>query len=92
MNVTVTYVRWQKDEPREGRIFPSLDEIHPASTDECLVCGHLLGGSGPVQIFALGPEDEGEREMHVAGQWYTARALLLHAACLNGEVPEGGAS
>lgn len=81
------YVRWQKDEPREGRVFPPLAESHPAYGLGCLLCTEPLGDGTPVQLFALGPEDVEDREKHAAGGWYTALGLLLHARCVTGVEP-----
>lgn len=78
-----TYVRWQRDEPREQRVFPPLDVSHPMADAPCKVCEQPLGNGTPIQLLAIGPEPD-ELVRHVDGRWYTAVALAFHAACLGG--------
>lgn len=85
----VTYVRWQKDEPREGRVFPPLDPDHSSYGVDCLLCQRILGIGIPVQLLAIGPEDADSRDRHAQGRWYNALSIIVHASCLQGvDVPE----
>lgn len=81
-----TFVRWRAGEPREGRVFPPLDPSHPAAAESCAVCESLLGDGSPVQLLAIGPLTPAAHQEHRAGRWYSALALLFHAACLGTEV------
>ncbi|SEF34335.1 hypothetical protein SAMN05421837_107326 [Amycolatopsis pretoriensis] len=81
-----TYVRWRSGAPREGRAFPPLGPGHPAYRDVCPACDHFLGNGLPVQILAIGPTDDEARDRHRAGRWYSALALLFHAACLGSNI------
>jgi hypothetical protein len=83
----LTYMRWQKDEPREGRVFPPLPLTHPSYTTPCLLCTDPLGNGHKVQLLALGPEDEEDRAKFATGGWISALAMLLHAACIQGTEP-----
>lgn len=84
----ITYVRWRRDESREARVFPPLAPEHPAYAADCFLCSEPLGNGGQVQLLALGPEDADDRAKHVEGRWYSALAILLHAACVQGVEPE----
>jgi hypothetical protein len=86
-NINMTYVRWQKGEPRESRVFPPLAPTHPCYTTPCTLCTDPLGNGRKVQLLALGPEDEEEREKFAQGGWISALAILLHAACIQGTEP-----
>jgi hypothetical protein len=86
-NTNMTYVRWQKDEPRESRVFPPLLATHPSYTTPCVLCTDPLGNGHKVQLLALGPEDEEDRGKFAAGGWISALAILLHAACIQGTEP-----
>lgn len=88
----VTYVRWQKDQPRECRDFAPLAPDHPSAGTPCFVCGEVLGNGQPVQLLAIGPEGEEDRARHAAGRWYSAVAILLHVRCLTGDDNPGDAS
>jgi len=91
MATNVMYVRWQKDEPRESRVWAPLEIGHPAFDAECFLCGEDLGGTGKrVQSVVLGPEDEHTRLRHREGRWYAAAAILLHAECVQGAEPSDG--
>ncbi len=85
--MNVTYVRWQRDEPRECRVFPPLASDHPAYATECSLCGEPFSNGGKVQLLAIGPDDAESREKHAEGRWYSALAVLLHAACIQGVEP-----
>lgn len=76
------FVRWKQGEPRPCRVFDPLPADHPAAAMPCLVCENVLGDGRPVQLYAVGWHDEESRERHTAGRWYTAQAVLLHAACV----------
>jgi hypothetical protein len=82
------YVRWKKDEPRVITTLPHLPMGNPASWDLCALCDGGLGNTLPVVLFALGPDDERNRVRHAEGRWYSARALVLHAECVEGTSPE----
>jgi hypothetical protein len=84
--VQVAYLRWKKGEPRESRVFPSLDPTHPGSEQICPACLALIGTSQPVQLLAIGPDSEGTFAIHNADRWYSALAVLFHARCLGTEV------
>lgn len=84
MTSNVTYVRWQRDQPRRGRVFPALAEDHPAHHAPCPLCGLPLGtdpaGKG-VQLLAIGPDDDDAAYFrHHDGRWYSALAVIVHAA------------
>lgn len=81
-----TFVRWRTSEPREGRVFDPLPFDHPAVLDLCPACQRRLGTVHPVQLLAIGPTDEEDQEIHRAGRWYNALALIFHAVCLGTEV------
>lgn len=48
----------------------------------CSACGSLLGDGRSVQLLAIGPSDDEDREAHASGNWYSAVAIVLHADCL----------
>lgn len=77
------YVRWQKDQPREGRVVSALQADHPSYLDPCANpgCDEILGDGTPVQLLAVGPEPD-KYEDHQAGCWYSAVAVIAHARCL----------
>lgn len=80
-----TFVRWRKGESRRCRIFPPLEPDHPAHGSLCLLCGHKLGQNVAelgVQLVALFPSDNGDREKFTQGRWVTCHALILHAHCV----------
>jgi len=69
-------------------VFPALSESHSAYDADCWLCGKPLGNGSQVQLLAIGPEDEADRIKHHEGRWYSALAILLHAACVQGAEPE----
>jgi hypothetical protein len=79
----VTYVRWRAGESRRGRVFPSLEDAHPASRAFCVIGGGMLGTAEPVQLVIVGPSDEVDREQHAEGRWYSAGAVVVHKRCLD---------
>jgi hypothetical protein len=42
----------------------------------------MLGTGEPVQLLIVGPSDEIDRELHDAGRWYSAGAVVVHEQCL----------
>jgi hypothetical protein len=83
-----TFVRWRSTEPREQRVFPPLPADHPAVSEPCPgACGEPLGCGLPVQLLVIGPTDGEDYRAHREGRWYSALALLFHAACLGTELP-----
>ena len=79
----LTYVRWQRDEPRPCRVFDPLTEEHPAYFSLCLACDLKLGNGAPVQLVAVEPSDPEDREKFERGGWVTAAAVLLHESCVS---------
>jgi hypothetical protein len=75
MTSNVTYVRWQRDEPREGRVFRPLNTSHPAYGAGCWLCGEKLGNGAQVQPLALGPEDSEDRAKHHEGRWWSCTGM-----------------
>lgn len=73
----VTYVRWRANEPRRGKVFPSLKAEHPCYSVACLLYDQPLG-PGPVQLLALGDCSADETQ-----HWHTAEAVIAHANCLD---------
>lgn len=69
-------------------MFPPLTEANPAFHAECWLCQQPLGNGQKVQVLVLGPEDAEQRAKHHAGRWYSASAILLHAACVQGVEPD----
>lgn len=82
MTSNVTYVRWKAGESRRGRVFPPLAAAHPASNAFCVIGGGMLGTIEPVQLLIVGPSDEVDEELHKAGRWYSAGAVVVHERCL----------
>lgn len=82
MTSNVTYVRWRAGESRRGRVFPPLAAAHPASSAFCVIGGGMLGTAEPVQLLIVGPSDEVDRELHNAGRFYSAGAVVVHERCL----------
>lgn len=81
-------MRWQAGQPRESTTLAALTSEHPLFSEPCQLCDDLLGNGLPLQLLVLGPEDPEDREKHAAGRWYSARAIALHADCLNpGKTP-----
>lgn len=83
--MTRTYLRWRQDQPRLSDVKHPLTSDHPSFDAKCLVCVERLGNGQPVQLLVLGPEDAEDRALHQAMRWYSAVALILHAACAGGE-------
>jgi hypothetical protein len=79
---SVAYVRWKPGEPRESLLLGPLTPDHPAAQFPCLCCGEPLADGRPVQLLAIGPDDEDSRAKCAAGGWHTALALPLHAECI----------
>jgi hypothetical protein len=75
------FVRWKDGEPRRGRVFEPLAADHPAVGIPCPPCDEPIGTTRPVQLVAVGPVFEGDRQAHLAGRWYSAGAALLHEDC-----------
>lgn len=65
-------------------MFPPLKADHPAFGADCWLCSEPLGNEAPVQLLVLGPENEQDRLKHAEGGWYSAAAILLHGACVQG--------
>lgn len=42
----------------------------------------MLGSDEPAQLLIVGPSDEVDQEIHAAGRYYTAGALVVHERCL----------
>lgn len=78
----MTYIRWKAGEPRESRILPAMAPDHPAAHLHCPVCDRELGNGRPLRVLALGPDSEDSHAKCAAGGWFSARAIVLHAACL----------
>lgn len=75
------YVRWKRGEPRRRRTFPPLSAGHPSAGNLCPGCDQLIGTRLPAVLVAVGPADDGDREDHDAGRWYSAGAALFHEPC-----------
>lgn len=81
MTSGMTYVRWQRDEPRRCRVFPPLRPPHPSYTAPCLVCDEWLGNGDQIQLIVVGPTNDEDRAKHEAGGWYNAGGVLVHQVC-----------
>lgn len=78
----ITYVRWRRDQPREGGVCKLLEPGNAMALWDCPACGRPLGTEHPVQLLAIGPLNDEDRDRHRAGGWYSAVALVMHAHCL----------
>lgn len=72
------YVRWKRGESRRGAVFPAVSPDHFLWNEPCVQCSHLLGNGEEIQLVAVGPVDDDERERHNADRWYNAGAVALH--------------
>ncbi|TCO57179.1 hypothetical protein [Actinocrispum wychmicini] len=80
--MSALYVRWKPGEPRESKPLGPLPAEHPAAQYPCLCCGQPLADGRPVQLLAVGPDDDESREKCRAARWHSALALPAHAECL----------
>ncbi len=88
------YVRHRIDLHRNDgppRVFEPLPADHPLVTDPmlCLGCNQYFRAGDRTVLVPLGPGDDPvAREKALAGNYFNAIALPLHAACAG--IPEGG--
>lgn len=80
---TVIFVRWQRDEPRLGRVFEPFDPVEAGEAihEVCPECLDQMGIERRTRLLIIGPTDEDDRLKHEAGRWYSAGAVLLHEDC-----------
>ena len=72
------YVRWRKGESRRGRVFPQAGQI---GYQPCPHCGVPLAADLPIQLIAVGPDDDEGCSRYEAGRWFSCTAVAMHASC-----------
>lgn len=82
-DLCMTFVRWHPADTRVVRVIPPLPVSEAACRSRCPVCQSQIGTEEPVALLALGPGRRPDaKAKHERGIWYSAAALVAHAACL----------
>ncbi len=70
------------------RAFQPMAADHPCVGNECAVCGSAFIAGDITTVIPLGPgDDSDDQEKARRGGWYSAYAVVAHAACAG--IPAG---